>query len=270
MRKRDKTVGWFKTNPITDLNMTTNSVPTFVKNCFPETSNIYLVDLGMNRSFYHSILYCLDSNYQSLTPKLKEELVLYFCFVLGNDLDGNTNLFTKNGYRKLRWNRVKMKKGLHRDTYLDITNIGAMNIIAYICDYLNINIILFEKVTGKILFTTRGKYPDIYYTSQLPIIYLAVDKKTHIFSPIVVDNQTLFSQMHPVLINKLNSKELQKPVYNEQKEKSVYKQNINELTTTAKDLGIALDKETEDSVLKKKTVLELRNEIRQKLNSVSV
>ena len=68
----------------------------------------------------------LDSNYQSLTPKLKEELVLYFCFVLGNDLDGNTNLFTKNGYRKLRWNRVKMKKGLHRDTYLDITNIGAM------------------------------------------------------------------------------------------------------------------------------------------------
>ena len=117
-----------------------------------ESSRISIVDVNKNRCFYHSLLYCLEPDYLMLTPKLREELVLYLCFALGNDLDGSANLYSKNGYRKLRWSKSKMRKGFHKDTYLDITNIGAMNIISYICDYLNINIIIFETNTQKILF----------------------------------------------------------------------------------------------------------------------
>ena len=127
-----------------------------------------------------------------------------------------------------------------------------------------------KQILKKYFFTTRGKYPELFYIPEFPVIYIACDKKNKIFNPIEVDGNALFSSMHPILIEKLNSKECEKPIYNQQKEKSVYKQNINELIVTAKELGISLDKENEENGLKRKTVLELRNEIKTKLAQTNI
>ena len=224
----------------------------------------YSYGVGDKNCIIESVLYVIDKNYKLLKDVDKINTISTLINLLKENLE---KYYKENQYSKKGVKKIDLFNQLQNSTFNE-------QLLTYLSDYFNINIIIIDVIrqTYKLKNIYDSKLKNVvlinYENLHLPLVHIYGELVSYDMINSIMNNFKLIDSKYftESVSNNNDIKDTTSTIYNSNNLKNIRNYSLKELQDLSTQYKLSLNITLDSGKTKKKTKLQLYNELTQAMN----